>query len=63
MNRHGGSDVVRSAIARLREIPGMVIRTTVICGFPGETDEDFEELCEFINEVRFDRLGAFAYSR
>ena len=63
MNRHGGSDVVRSAIARLREIPGMVIRTTVICGFPGETEADFEELCEFIKETRFDRLGAFAYSR
>ena len=63
MNRHGGSDVVRSAIARLREIPGMVIRTTVICGFPGETEADFEELCEFIKEPRFDRLGAFAYSR
>lgn len=63
MNRHGGSDVVRSAIARLREIPGMVIRTTVICGFPGETEADFEELCEFIKETKFDRLGAFAYSR
>ena len=63
MNRHGGSDVVRSAIARLREVPDMVIRTTVICGFPGETEADFEELCEFIKETRFDRLGAFAYSR
>ncbi len=63
MNRHGGSDVVRSAVARLREIPGMVIRTTVICGFPGETEADFEELCEFIKETKFDRLGAFAYSR
>ena len=63
MNRHGGSDVVRAAIKRLREIPGMVIRTTVIGGFPGETEADFEELCEFIKETRFDRLGAFAYSR
>ena len=63
MNRHGGSDVVRSAVARLREVPDMVIRTTVICGFPGETEADFEELCEFIKETRFDRLGAFAYSR
>ena len=63
MNRHGGSDVVRSAIKRLREVPDMVIRTTVICGFPGETDADFEELCEFIKETKFDRLGAFAYSR
>ena len=63
MNRHGGSDVVRSAIKRLREVPDMVIRTTVICGFPGETEADFEELCEFIKETKFDRLGAFAYSR
>ena len=63
MNRHGGSDVVRSAIKRLRDLPDMVIRTTVICGFPGETEADFEELCEFIKETRFDRLGAFAYSR
>ena len=63
MNRHGGSDVVRSAIARLRDLPDMVIRTTVICGFPGETEADFEELCEFIKETKFDRLGAFAYSR
>ncbi len=64
MNRHGQSDVIRNAIKRLREsIPGITLRTTVIAGFPGETDEQFEELCDFIKETEFDRLGAFAYSR
>ncbi|MCD7831321.1 MAG: 30S ribosomal protein S12 methylthiotransferase RimO [Firmicutes bacterium] len=63
MNRHGGARVVREAISRLRhEIPDIVIRTTVMVGFPGETDEDFEELCEFIKDVKFDRLGAFMFS-
>ena len=64
MNRHGGSKVIRDAVARLRaEIPGVVIRTTFIVGFPGETDEDFTELCEFVNEMRFERVGVFTYSR
>ncbi|MBE6631953.1 MAG: 30S ribosomal protein S12 methylthiotransferase RimO [Ruminococcaceae bacterium] len=64
MNRHGGSEVIKNAIARIRkEIPEAIIRTTVIVGFPGETEEDFETLCEFIKETKFDRLGAFTYSR
>ena len=64
MNRHGGSAVIKDAIKRLRDaIPDIVIRSTAIAGFPGETDEQFEELCEFIGEVRFERFGAFAYSR
>lgn len=64
MNRHGGSDVVKSAIKRLRsEIPDIIIRTTAIVGFPGETEDDFEQLCNFIKESRFDRFGAFTYSR
>lgn len=63
MNRHGGEEAVRSAIKKLRErIPGIVLRSTVIVGFPGETEEDFEELCRFIKETEFDRLGAFPYS-
>ncbi|MCD7776436.1 MAG: 30S ribosomal protein S12 methylthiotransferase RimO [Firmicutes bacterium] len=63
MNRHGGSEIIRDAVSRLRrEIPEIAIRTTVMVGFPGETDEDFEELCEFIKDVKFDRLGAFTYS-
>lgn len=50
-------------VARLRrEIPDIALRTTMLVGFPGETEEDFEELCEFVERVRFDRLGAFAYS-
>lgn len=64
MNRHGGSDTVRSAIRRLRDgVPGIVLRSTAIVGFPGETDEDFEELCEFIRDAKFERFGAFVYSR
>ena len=64
MNRHGGSDVVRSAVKRLRDgVPGIIIRTTAIVGFPGETDEDFNQLCDFVKESEFDRFGAFTYSR
>ena len=63
MNRHGGKEAIVSAIGRLREIPGMVIRSTVIVGFPGETGTDFNELLDFLKETRFDRLGAFEYSK
>ncbi len=64
MNRHGDSATIRETLAKLRrEIPSLVIRTTFIVGFPGETEEDFEELCAFIKEQRFDHAGAFAYSR
>ncbi len=64
MNRHGDSALIKSVIKKLREkINGIVIRTTVIVGFPGETDEDFEELCRFVKETEFERLGAFTYSR
>lgn len=64
MNRHGDKSTIIDAIKRLRErVPGITLRTTVITGFPGETEEQFEELCEFIKETKFDRLGAFAYSR
>ena len=45
-----------------REIPGITLRTTLIAGFPGETEEQFEDLCNFVKEVQFDRLGCFAYS-
>ena len=45
-----------------KEVPGIAIRTTLICGYPGETDEDFEELKAFVKKYRFDRLGVFAYS-
>ena len=46
-----------------REVKDAVIRTTIIVGFPGETEEQFEELCDFVREIKFDRLGVFAYSR
>ena len=45
-----------------REVPGICIRTTLLVGHPGETEEDFNELCEWVKAMRFDRLGAFAYS-
>ena len=63
MNRHGGEEAVRSAVKKLRErIPGITLRSTVIVGFPGESEEAFEELCQFIKDTEFDRLGAFPYS-
>jgi ribosomal protein S12 methylthiotransferase len=53
----------RRLVERLRAgIPGLTLRTTFIVGFPGETDADFEALCEFVREVRFDRVGVFRYS-
>ncbi len=63
MNRHGGSALIREAVKKLRdEVPGIVLRTTAMVGFPGEDDEDFAELCEFVKETRFERFGAFTYS-
>lgn len=64
MNRHGNKAQIQSVIEKLRrEIPDIVIRTTVIVGFPGETDEQFEELLDFVKETKLNRLGAFVYSR
>ena len=64
MNRHGDSAMIREVLAKLRrEIPEIVIRTTFIVGFPGETDEDFEQLSAFLREQRFDHAGVFTYSR
>ena len=64
MNRHGDGALVRDTVKRLREgVPGIVLRTTAIVGFPGETEEDYNELCEYIKEAEFDRFGAFTYSR
>ena len=63
MNRRGGRKEIEDAIARLRAaIPGITLRTTLIAGFPGETEEQYAELCDFVKTVRFDRLGCFAYS-
>ena len=64
MNRHGDSAMIREVLAKLRrEIPDIIIRTTFIVGFPGETDADFEALCKFAKEEKFDHAGAFTYSR
>jgi len=63
MNRKVTGDQIRGRIARLREhIPDVVIRSTVIVGYPGETEAEFQQLCDFVREVRFDHLGVFAYS-
>ena len=64
MNRKSTKAELVSLVKKLRErIPGVILRTTLIAGFPGETEEEFEELCEFVNEMKFDRLGCFAYSQ
>ena len=64
MNRRGNGELVRSVIKKLRtQVEGISIRSTAIVGFPGETEEDFLELCEFIKEAKFDHFGAFTYSR
>lgn len=63
MKRGITRDETYALISRIRKtIPGVVLRTTVMVGFPGETEEEFDELMEMIEKVRFDRLGAFAYS-
>ncbi len=64
MNRRGDGALVRSVIKKLRdEVENISIRSTAIVGFPGESEEDFLELCEFIKEAKFDHFGAFPYSR
>ena len=63
MNRRGDGDFLRALFAKLRSrIPGLVIRTSLITGLPGEGEEEFQELCEFLRELRLERVGAFAFS-
>ena len=63
MNRRGDRQSLTELITKIRaKMPDVAIRTTLITGFPGETEEQFTELCEFVNEIGFDRLGCFAYS-
>jgi ribosomal protein S12 methylthiotransferase len=63
MKRGGGADVFLRSIARMRRtIPDVTLRTSFIVGFPGETEKEFEELCDFVREAQFDWMGAFAYS-
>jgi len=64
MRRPGRQRDVRELIGKIRSrIPEVALRTSMIVGFPGETEEDFEKLCDFVREMKFDRLGVFAYSQ
>ncbi|MBQ6413376.1 MAG: 30S ribosomal protein S12 methylthiotransferase RimO [Ruminococcus sp.] len=64
MNRRGDKESLLELVEHIREkIPGVVLRTTLIAGFPGETEEDFEELSDFVRQTKFERLGCFAYSQ
>ena len=64
MNRWGSVEELEALFRHIREkIPGVILRTTLITGFPGETEEQFSELAEFVQRVRFDRLGCLAYWR
>lgn len=63
MRRVGTGEDYKALIAKMRkEIPDLALRTTLMVGFPGETDEQFENLCSFIKDVKFDRMGCFAFS-
>ena len=63
MNRPGDHASLVEKMNHIREmVPGIALRTTLIAGFPGETEEEFNEMCEFVQEMRFERLGCFAYS-
>ncbi len=64
MQRETGGDYIRDLVRRIRAgIPGIALRTTFIVGFPGETDADVDELCDFISKSQFERLGVFRYSQ
>lgn len=63
MNRQGNRQSLTDLFNKIRErIPDITLRTTFIAGFPGETEEEFEELCDFVSEMKFERMGCFAYS-
>lgn len=63
MKRGANADIFLKLIEKIRRtIPGVAVRTSMIVGFPGETDQDFEELCAFVKAAKFDRLGVFSYS-
>ncbi len=64
MNRQSSGESIKKLICKLRkEIPDVILRTTVMVGFPGETNEDFNELYNLLSEAKFDKLGAFSYSK
>lgn len=63
MNRRGSGEYIRELLATMREkIPGLVIRTSLITGLPGEGEEEFQELCQFLKETKMERVGAFPFS-
>jgi len=63
MKRGGGADIFLRSIEKMRRsIPGLTLRTSFIVGFPGESEEEFEELCQFVRAAKFDWMGAFGYS-
>ncbi|MBQ4050690.1 MAG: 30S ribosomal protein S12 methylthiotransferase RimO [Oscillospiraceae bacterium] len=63
MNRPGDQKALKALVRHIREmVPGITLRTTLIAGFPGETKDQFKKLCQFVRDMRFDRLGCFAYS-
>ena len=64
MNRNGDKESLTNLFKKIRQkIPDVILRTTFICGFPGETDEEFNELAEFSKEIKFERMGCFMYSQ
>lgn len=64
MRRRTKKEIIKERISTMKEkIPGLVLRTSIIVGFPGETEEDFKELKDFVKEVKFDKLGVFKYSQ
>ena len=64
MNRRGDKEFLRNLFKKIRnKVPHAILRTTVMVGFPGESEEDFDNLVDFIKEIKFDHLGAFSYSR
>ncbi len=63
MKRGAGADIFLRSIEKMRRaIPGVTLRTSFIVGFPGETEKEFEELCQFVRDSEFDWMGAFGYS-
>lgn len=63
MNRNGSYDSLKNLLNKMKSrIPGLSLRTTFMIGFPGETEADFEELCNFVKDIKFDKMGCFAYS-
>ncbi len=63
MNRFGSYDALKELLLKMKnKIPHLSLRTTFMVGFPGETEEQFEELCRFVKDIKFDKMGCFAYS-